>query len=587
VVQIPMVQSAASHVTADPTRRAVASLAGYVYQIWHSLLEWLTLSDDEILELEGNEDIDRLRPGEATTTQVKHSDPPRSLTLRSPDAIDGINNFWAARTRNPGISLSFRFLSTAEAGLEAGGHFGGLKGIDVWRAARRRTDLESDRRRAEQIKVFLVGCDRLSDLLKAWLAKASPNQVLSELVSPFAWDLGADGMADVRNIVEGRLILLGAPFGILPTNARKAASALLDRVLVKATSKSDRVLKRADLLVAFETATSVMVPVGSLGATSARQAIAFPLVGISSSGDFPGSLAVQTAVRDGLPELPRTVLPRSGIVGPALASAASGFVYLHGSTGMGKSTIALLVARQMQDAPLWLDLRDTTGLAVALIRAATTHLLTARGVRRLVLDDVAFESDSRSVQDAIAAAASAIAALGGTMLITSTVELPHRLRSKLGLSGSACQHAVSGLGEDEINQLLEAHGLSDAGARGHWAKLTYLQTSGHPQLVDARVQVLRDRGFPRIGADDLARVPEEIAAVRGQARALIRLLPDPQRNLLYRLSLDSMPFRRNVAIRIGDLPPPAPPSGDALDSLVGLWIEHFPGRRVSCVPASP
>ena len=46
----------------------------------------------------------------------------------------------------------------------------------------------------------------------------------------------------------------------------------------------------------------------------------------------------------------------------------------------------------------------------------------------------------------------------------------------------------------------------------------------------------------------------------------------------------STPFRRDVAIRIGDLPPPATPSGAAFDGLVGPWIEHVPGRRYRVSP---
>jgi hypothetical protein len=579
-----MTQPTASRVAADPTRQAVASLAGYVYQVWHSLLEWLTLSDAEALELEGNEDIDRLRPGEATTTQVKHSDPARSLTLRSPDAIEGINNFWAARIRNADIRIRFRFLSTADAGFEAGSYFDGAKGIDVWRAARRGVDPSSDLCRADKIKSFLLSCGKLSDPLRQWLTTATPDRVLHDLISPFEWDLGAVGIPDVRNIVEEHLILLGASFGVFPANARKAAPGLLDAVLTKATSKSDRVLKRVDLLVAFEAATSVRVPAGSLGAASARQATLFPLTSISSAGDLTSSLAVLAAVRDGLPELPMTVLPRHGIVGRVAASAAGGFAHLYGSTGMGKSTIALLVAQQMQAAPLWLDLRNASGYAPALIRAAVTSLLRTHGVRSLVLDDVAFEGDSRPLQDAIAAAGSAIMALGGTMLVTSTGELPYRLRSQLRLSDPACQHAALALEEAEVDELLAAHGLSDDTARRQWARLIWLQTSGHPQLVDARVQALRDRGFPSIGVNDLTHVPEEITEVRSQARALLRLLPDVQRNLLYRLSLDSVSFSRDAALRIGDLPPPAAPSGDAFDGLVGPWIEHFPGKRYRVSP---
>lgn len=116
---------------ADPSRQATASLAGYVYQVWHSLLAWLLLQEDEALELEGNEDLDRLRPDEAVTTQVKRLDPGRALTLRSPDTVEALNNFWSAKARNPGVRLRFRFLCTCEAGTEAGQPITGGRGFDV------------------------------------------------------------------------------------------------------------------------------------------------------------------------------------------------------------------------------------------------------------------------------------------------------------------------------------------------------------------------------------------------------------------------------------------------------------------------
>jgi hypothetical protein len=116
-----MATSPVPSLTADPSRQASASLAGYIFQVWHSLLQWITLQESEALELEGNEDIDRLRGADATTIQAKHLDPGRSLTLRSPDVVEAIGNYLAARSRNPGIRLHFRFLSTANAGSEAGG----------------------------------------------------------------------------------------------------------------------------------------------------------------------------------------------------------------------------------------------------------------------------------------------------------------------------------------------------------------------------------------------------------------------------------------------------------------------------------
>jgi hypothetical protein len=177
------------------------------------------------------------------------------------------------------------------------------------------------------------------------------------------------------------------------------------------------------------------------------------------------------AVRDGLPELPTVVLPRHKVVALAAASAATGFVHLHGSTGMGKSTVALLVARQMLQAPLWLDLRAAGDHAPALVRAAATHLLKMHDVHSLVLEDVTFDGDSRPLQDAIAAAASAIIPLGGVMLVTSTTGLPRRLQLRLKFPVADCQHEIPGLDEAEVCDLLAIHGFQDETARRHWARL--------------------------------------------------------------------------------------------------------------------
>lgn len=41
----------------NPSREAIASLRGYVYQIYQSALAWTELKDDEILYLEVAEDF--------------------------------------------------------------------------------------------------------------------------------------------------------------------------------------------------------------------------------------------------------------------------------------------------------------------------------------------------------------------------------------------------------------------------------------------------------------------------------------------------------------------------------------------------
>lgn len=82
----------------DRARQAVASIRGIVYQIWWSIDAWLRLtSPDEVIFLEGAEDLDRVTSSEATAGQVKHE--AESLSLNNQRAHVALENFWALRLR--------------------------------------------------------------------------------------------------------------------------------------------------------------------------------------------------------------------------------------------------------------------------------------------------------------------------------------------------------------------------------------------------------------------------------------------------------------------------------------------------------
>jgi len=455
----------------------------------------------------------------------------------------------------------------------------GRRGLEVWRAARRGVDRQSDVIAAQQLQSFMLSLGTIAAGLHTWLETATPEDILTNLVKPLDWELGTVDTADVKRLVEEQLVRLGDGLGMFPSNARRAAPALLERVLATATNPGDRSLDRLSLLDAFEGATAMTVPATGSGfaGRSARPA-GFPATSMTAAA----SQAVEAAARDGVPELPSILLGREDFVSLVVAKHVEGFVCLHGSTGMGKSTVASIAVGRMRHAPLWLELRGS-GEQHALVRAASALLVRSGDFRTLVLDDLAFDGDSRPLQEAVAAAFTATRAVGGTMLITSATELPLSLLLRLQLTAD-CQIKVPALDEPEIDQLLLAHGLTDVGARRRWAKLVSLQTQGHPQLVDARVQALRNRGFPSIGPADLERVPNEISEIRQQARALVAGLPTDQRDLLYRLSLNRMLFRKRAAIRIVGLAPPLGAPGDALDALVGPWIEKTPGKRYRVSP---
>src|SRR5262245_55795706 len=115
----------------DKRRQATDSIRGYVYQAYQSVLAWMRLGEQEILFLEGAEDFDVHSAEGVTATQVKDTVGSGTVTLRSGDAVDAINNLWRHRKNNPDTSVRLRFLTTASPGRERMAPFGGVGTVNL------------------------------------------------------------------------------------------------------------------------------------------------------------------------------------------------------------------------------------------------------------------------------------------------------------------------------------------------------------------------------------------------------------------------------------------------------------------------
>lgn len=95
-------------------RDAWSVIRGFVYQVDLTIHRWLTLSDEDALELERGEDIDIITAalsGERDASvrlleQVKHRE--ATLTLRTNAVREALANFFEHRSANPGTHLKFR-----------------------------------------------------------------------------------------------------------------------------------------------------------------------------------------------------------------------------------------------------------------------------------------------------------------------------------------------------------------------------------------------------------------------------------------------------------------------------------------------
>ena len=96
-------------------RDAWSTLRGFVYQVDNTIMRWLELKDNEILELEKGEDIDivthDLQNNEVSREleQIKYRE--SNITLNQETTIDILLNFYIHKTNNPNSKLFFRFIS--------------------------------------------------------------------------------------------------------------------------------------------------------------------------------------------------------------------------------------------------------------------------------------------------------------------------------------------------------------------------------------------------------------------------------------------------------------------------------------------
>jgi hypothetical protein len=559
---------------ADPRRQAVSTLKGYAYQVWRTLLAWVTLPPETVLHIEGAEDFDVLRGEEGVTVQVK--DLERNVTLASEDVVEAIIHFWEHRHANPETQLQFRFITTAARGAERGASFGTEKGLDYWDRCRRpSTDLRP-------LRDFLSGRrwptgtparEALAQDLTTFIKDAPDGELRSELIARISWDTGSDTQAAVEGAVEQHLIVHGNSFQVHPSEAVKVVPHLLKHVWEVACRSGDRRLLFVEFLQVFQEATSVRVSYGQLqrliGGSGTPLALA-----LNAAGGGAGGLAgyITGAEFDAPPPLrDRTLLARTDLVcRGAEILLEHGVLLLTGSTGMGKSVLALAIAGG--DAGVWRML-DCRGLAPDELRERLQRsylsLNTQPSATGYLLDDLSLDTGSARFERALAAFIEAVRTRGGRVIATSQTLFPAQVIALTQLEDGH-KLVVPPLEIHEIVEMALLSGCKSRELAAAWATITLAGTAGHPQLVHARMRNLQGAGWPEPDVTTLLEAPD-LERIRREARRRLEdeFPSDDARDFVYRLSIFSAPFSREHALALSRIEKP----GEVFDRLTGPWIE--------------
>lgn len=551
--------------TGIPNRDATASIRGYVYQIYQSVLAWMLLGEDDILVLEGAEDFDVHAESSVIATQIKHEG--RNVTLRSGAVVDAIQNFWTHQQNNDGFRVALRFLTTADAGCEQGAPFGtGMSGLEYWgTVAQGRAD-------CEPLRQFLLTLP-LNNPLLDFIRSSSDEELRERLLAKIQWDLGARDKDALEATIEARLKVHGFWRGIGTHHSTRVLPHLLKQVADLLSVDGPKRLYLGDFLSCFDEATTEVIPRAALEALQNAGGMQL-LISMQENGEMARLVTMPPTLGSPLPRVTGAI-GRSGLVSKVAALLTSvRVVFLHGSSGVGKTNLASLVTGEIGGSWLWAGFRGRSPDQVQqrLTRAAY-EVVTADGPILMVLDDVEFGHISQFEREFIALIF-AVTQRNGLVLITSIARPPLHLLPKLWLPAD-CEVLVPYFDESEVGELLAAHGLSDSKQRDGWARVIFLSTSGHPQLVHARARTLRAKGWPHVSLSDLTE-SDDIERVRTEARQrLLQEFPsDTTRLLAYRLSVVIGGFSRQLALAVGAAPQAIPMAGEAFDHLVGPWIER-------------
>ena len=558
-------------IKADSKRQATDSIEGYRYQILHSVNAWLDLADNDILYFEVAEDFGTESDGTFTATQVKNTQD--NITLRSQQVIDGINNYWKLRTKNPDRRMKFRLLTKSKIVKEQGNPLETDKpGLEVW------SRCSGDEAAIKKISDFLQTDGKISKEVNDFLKTSSPQGIYEQLIEPITWDTDCKPSSFVEQSIREKLVYHGDRHGISPSKAKDIVEPLITETWKVAGQPENRELTRLRFLEIFEKKTKRLVSEQHLQHIEMLAAMK-GAAGTGFAGDSSDiTIESYPPIQTGIPRLYLdVVVPRTELLTKIQDKLQlNGITIIQGGVDKGKTTLANLTANAIEGKWFWLKLTNIDSSQVSIILKELANTISHESAQaNVVIDDLNLQTQElQAYEEDLGIVAYRVLERGAKLLITSQYNPPNTLLRSLSLSSSVVV-PVSDFTIPEIEQFATEMGCPTEDAKD-LAELFQLPPTRHPRLVHALFTQLQEKDWKQ--QDTIENIFYESSTMAKEfedARQLLAYLSEDRREFLYRLSLMSIGFRKDYALNIADIPESISHPGDVFSHLVGPWIDQF------------
>ena len=560
----------------DPSRQAIDSLRGYVYQIYQSALAWIELEDDEFLFLEVAEDFAVVAKDALEAVQVKGTN--RRITINSKDIITTIDSFVELQDKKPSLKVTLRHLTTSTIGKEKKleDRIGDVSALSVWRNLAKSGDLSDLRRVLEKSK--------LSDKTKVFIEGLDDEGLRERFLKRIHFDCGAPESQFLEPQIRSRISRLLQDRGGVHSQAQGCMANILLTLLKLSTSpnREARYVHRNHLEEHLEAATQVTL--NRAGFEIQNRLINQAL---SASGSSEAGLSSARSVRPSPVSetpLPKVLASRENDLRKIQQILESvGLCWIAGAAGMGKTISARVLAHKNGGDWGSINLRGQSSQQVAQVLIQAAELLKGFRLRGLIVDDLGWVTEPSVLENLHYLIYSANRS--DVLLVLNSSDSPTSDFLFTCSLPTGIAYALSEFTEGDIEEILQKLGVNN----GHWAKYIHLVSgNGHPQLAMTFIQSMAESGWnpeELQSLDSLLRESPAIGEVRKRTRErLLKDMQPPSRRLIERLSLKTGGFSRELAIDLGNVEPQIPDTGIILETLVGSWIDQQEGGRFNLSP---